>query len=56
MNESARPSVISEASLREIQQYACTICRAVRPTRVRYAAEEEYVEHVEDHVYRLMLN
>jgi hypothetical protein len=55
MNESARPSVISEESQRQIQLFAATACRSVRPTRVRYAAEQELCEHAEDHAYRLLL-
>ena len=47
--------IISETSLREIQLFAATVCRSVRPTRVRYAVEQELCEHAEDHAYRLML-
>ena len=47
--------IISEASLREIQLFAATVCRSVRPTRVRYAVEQELCEHTEDHAYRLIL-
>lgn len=50
MSESFTPS------LREDMERAIRhICRGIRGKRARRKTEQEYIEHLEDHVYRLML-
>ncbi len=46
---------ISPRALEDIRQAVYRICRGIRPRKARLYAEIEYEEHVEDHVYRLLL-
>lgn len=46
---------LSDEATRDIEHAVRRICRGIRARRTRREAEREYLEHVEDHVYRLLL-
>ena len=46
---------ISDASLQDIRRHIHHICRGIQFKKTRACAEQELCEHVEDHIYRLIL-
>ena len=46
---------ISQSAQREIQSFVSSICRGIYSAKKRRKTEQEFTEHVQDHVYRLLL-
>ncbi len=47
--------IMTAEAEREMKRTVHRICRSIRSKKARDSAEREYLEHLEDHVYRLLL-